>query len=99
MPKGKRKSKGKSKRRSEGYSEEARIAWHEAAARSRSGTNWESVIQIGCFFIIPLIIALYVVVGLVRADTPDTQQEKLEKQLDQGQREVCRKWGNTVDGC
>lgn len=76
--------------------------------RMARGTSFKTMstgdkIGFGCFVApIVLVCAFVLYVGLMlilEGDKPDTAQERLEKQLDQGQRDVCDKWGETVEGC
>lgn len=60
-------------------------------------------IGFGCF-ISPIVLVCafafyFVLLMIVESEKPDTPQERLEKQMDQGQRDVCDKWGNLVEGC
>ncbi len=64
------------------------------------GAHWAAIISGGGLFIALTGGLIMFIVSIVSAPTPRlTAEERLQRDIDQGQREVCRKWGDGVEGC
>lgn len=74
--------------------------WIASRERQRTGSaDWKSnLVPMGCMALI-VFVALYVVISIAGGGSPQTPQQRLEQQMKEGQRDVCRKWGSLADGC